>query len=245
MSRQTLEPNRAVYQEVIDTRVKSGDSAPVAKLVEIARRGQDAGAFDGVMTLVHNFWGETTALLIANELGVRNADIDGNVSSGYIVDPSRAGKAAPVERKIALDMVLASKNANRLLLPLVLGAEAERMDAAHDVALNETGRGQYTGHRQPGETAHPLDCTTYLLEVLERAFDAAGKPDIWRRVRSTMRAHTKGKALSGVHLQRALQDELGWVGVLHHASQCQSERTTPGPRARQRVLRREVVGTHP
>ena len=54
----------------------------------------------------------------------------------------------------------------------------QRMDAAHDFAQEATGRGLYYGNRLPETDGRkgltPLDCTTFLLEVLGQAYRAAG-----------------------------------------------------------------------
>ena len=89
-----------------------------------------------------------------------------------------------------------------------------RMDEAHDEAIEERGYGLYIGtkraeHQDP--TVVPHDCTTFLLEVLSQAFEAAGMGETFDQVLERAIAASGSEGLKGLEIMKALQEE-GWRG---------------------------------
>lgn len=216
-----------VYDQVVMMRTRMA-AAPIPQLVELAR--QHEGQRDGLVALVHTLWGNAAALEVAGQVGIVRPEAAASAepgaattapgsaaitSSGYVVDATQAGPDAIAQRNQALDAVRA--HASSLPLGVVAGSIAEDMDASHQDQINQTGTGVYQGNRTWEKTpgAVDVDCTTYIFKILEGAFAASGKSSIWSRVKAKMMAYARAKtpvSLSGVDLQRALQDE-GWVGV--------------------------------
>lgn len=98
------------------------------------------------------------------------------------------------------------------------GAFAQLADVSHDLSIAETGKGLYEGNRVEGKAdkkAKATDCTTIVLEILGKAFEAQGRGGDWKKVQTQMRKNTKarGGTLSGIDLQAALQSVLGWKGI--------------------------------
>jgi hypothetical protein len=92
---------------------------------------------------------------------------------------------------------------------------AQRMDQAHDAALEATGLGLYYGsHRTPLDSWSELqghDCTTYMLTVLKAAFDAADLGDEIRALIGDAAAEGGG-SLKGIDVMKLLQDRFDWEG---------------------------------
>lgn len=211
----------AVYDQVVMMRTRM-TAAPIPQLVELAK--QNEGQRDGLVALVHTLWGNAAALQVASEVGIVRPEAASTETAsggaaitpgGYVVDAAQAGPDAIAQRNQALDAVRA--HAAQLPLGVVAGSIAEDMDVAHQDQINQTGTGVYQGNRTFDKTpgAVDVDCTTYIFKILEGAFAASGKSSIWTRVKAKMMAYARAKtpvSLSGVDLQRALQDE-GWVGV--------------------------------
>ena|GEM_PF-1869196 len=92
---------------------------------------------------------------------------------------------------------------------------AVRMDDAHDAAVKERGYGLYMGanlykeHEDP--TVVPHDCTTFLIEVLSQAFEAAGMSETFEAVMERAIEASGPDGLKGLELMKALQEE-GWRG---------------------------------
>jgi hypothetical protein len=93
---------------------------------------------------------------------------------------------------------------------------------SHHEAFDRTGVGTVHGNRSgtPAPTgAKPADCTTYVLDVLKRAFAAAGREDTWTKVFGDAIRNSNGprygsqKGLKGIEVVRALQSDAGWEAV--------------------------------
>jgi hypothetical protein len=127
--------------------------------------------------------------------------------------PVDAPKPAPGYKDVLADPGRAS-------FGMVAAALAQRDLAVHGELIASRGYGSYTGTKAspsdpswaPAPTA--LDCTTFVLKVLDDAFAAKGRSAEWARVRSQWKALSANMAkMSGIDLQRALQAELGWKAV--------------------------------
>ena len=95
-------------------------------------------------------------------------------------------------------------------LGMAAATSVRRMDAAHDKALAETGVGLYYGNHGPEwENATGTDCTTFVLEVLEQAFAAAGMSDEWNKLFQEALANSGSAGFKGLELLKSLQ-KLGW-----------------------------------
>ena len=204
-----------IYKEVIAAKGSSG-SVPFERLVEIARRGS-RDQLEGIMTLIHNLWGNQAAVRVASELGVLPTDggagLGGLTATSYRADPTSTGNDGTMQRKEALSALLSTPG--KVPLAMRLAAAAEQMDVEHDASINESQVGAFEGTsamKQPG-SAKRVDCTTYILDVMQRGFAAAGLESSWAQVRAATKSAQRGNKLSGVHLQQALQSELGWLGV--------------------------------
>lgn len=91
-----------------------------------------------------------------------------------------------------------------------------RMDEAHDKAIADRGYGLYYGNKGVGDTskwpdAKPQDCTTFLLEILQQAYKAAGLEDEWKAIFKTAVATSGKSGFKGIDLMKALQAS-GWSG---------------------------------
>jgi hypothetical protein len=89
-----------------------------------------------------------------------------------------------------------------------------------EVAFHQIrGRGSALGLRAQSRTsplpggARRVDCTTYVLDVLESAFAAKGQASAWAKVMSTARTASGSGGLKGTEVLQALQSEAGWEGV--------------------------------
>lgn len=93
----------------------------------------------------------------------------------------------------------------------------QRMDAAHDVAKDETGKGLYYGNRltltESREGLSPQDCTTFVLEVLGQAYRAAGLEDEWMAIFEAAVESSGPDGFKGIDLMIALQELGGWGGA--------------------------------
>jgi len=94
--------------------------------------------------------------------------------------------------------------------------KAVSMKTNHDAAIKNRGYGLYYGNRLdpsddkwPGAT--PVDCTTYVLSVLEAAFDEAGMPELWSKLFREAIASSNG-LFKGLELLKALEGA-GWTGI--------------------------------
>ena len=92
---------------------------------------------------------------------------------------------------------------------------ARRMDEAHDKAIEERGYGVYYGNRLKDATdwpgAIPLDCTSFVLEILKQAFKAAGMQDEWSRVFAEALKNSGSSGFKGIELMKSLERS-GWSG---------------------------------
>jgi hypothetical protein len=93
---------------------------------------------------------------------------------------------------------------------------AQRMDKAHDAALEATGVGLYYGAQRSaleswGDVTG-IDCTSYMLTVLKAAFDAADLGDQIRDLISDA-ATEGGGSLKGIDVMQLLQERFDWEGV--------------------------------
>lgn len=100
-----------------------------------------------------------------------------------------------------------------------VGAATTRLkDLNHDLAILETGTGNFVGNKctvvPTGAT--PTDCTDIVIKVLGEIFAQQGLATIWAKIQKKYAENTKargGSGLSGIDVQAALQSEAGWKGV--------------------------------
>jgi len=139
----------------------------------------------------------------------READaVAAKVVAGESVQVSQApgpGIALETDTEVTTDPEKALADAAR--------AKAMGMDTAHDQAVEDDGLGLYYGNRLDYDEsfggAKPLDCTTYVLQVLESAFASVGRSADWTKAFNTAVANSNG-AFKGIELMKALQTELSW-----------------------------------
>jgi hypothetical protein len=97
----------------------------------------------------------------------------------------------------------------------VAGAETQRMMLEHQREVAATGVGTLHGNQAPAPApkgATLADCTTLVLDVLERTFRSSNQGQVWERVRAQAMKDSTG-GLEGTALQAALQAQAGWKGV--------------------------------
>ncbi len=108
----------------------------------------------------------------------------------------------------------------------------QRMDEAHDVAKDETGKGLYYGNKLPmtesREGLTPHDCTTFVLEILGQAYRAAGLAEEWEAIFEAAVESSGEGGFKGIDLMIALQELGGWEGAyfnpdVAHPSDAQDE----------------------
>jgi hypothetical protein len=113
-------------------------------------------------------------------------------------------------------VVGAMANGTMPFLGTAASTATTRMDEAHDKALAERGYGLYYGNRGAKGSdlwpqASPQDCTTFVLEILEQAYKAAGLEDEWKKIFHQSIAASGKSGFKGIELMKALQAS-GWSG---------------------------------
>lgn len=94
-------------------------------------------------------------------------------------------------------------------------AYARAMMLEHQASLASGGPGTVQGNQCPTPVPQGVaqqDCTTYVLLVLEKAFNAKGKGADWKKVMAAARK-ASGAALKGTEVLKALETEAGWKGI--------------------------------
>jgi len=139
----------------------------------------------------------------------READaVAAKVVQGQSVDVSQAPGAG-----IALDTDTAVTTDPEKALADAAKAKAMGMDTAHDKAVEDDGLGLYYGNQLDYDESYggakPLDCTTYVLQVLKSAFESVGRSADWTKAFNKAVANSNG-AFKGIELMKALQTELNW-----------------------------------
>lgn len=116
-------------------------------------------------------------------------------------------------------------------LGIIAAAITEKMDLEHHLGILKTGRGPYEGAYtdEPHEKmwtmrrrdGNGLDCTTFLLRVLNDAFAAAGKPELFNAAMAAVYQAWRDKTgssksaapeISGADVLIGMQKALGWQG---------------------------------
>ncbi len=95
-------------------------------------------------------------------------------------------------------------------------AAVQRMDEAHDAAMEDDGRGLYYGNKlnpEGKDDLSPQDCTTFVLEVIGQAFRAAGLEDEWMTIFEAAVENSGEGGFKGIELMKALQEHGGWQGA--------------------------------
>ena len=86
----------------------------------------------------------------------------------------------------------------------------------HQEAVDSTGTGTLHGSKctapKPAGAA-TSDCTTYVADVLSRAFGAKGQAGTWSGVLSAATTSSGSSGLKGTELIKALQTKLGWEAL--------------------------------
>ena len=94
-------------------------------------------------------------------------------------------------------------------------AYARAMMLEHQASLASGGPGTVQGNTCPTPAPQGVsqqDCTTYVLLVLEKAFNAKGKGADWTKVMASART-ASGTKLKGTEVLKALETEAGWKGI--------------------------------
>ncbi|MBK9072812.1 MAG: hypothetical protein IPL79_17695 [Myxococcales bacterium] len=116
-------------------------------------------------------------------------------------------------------------------LGVMAAAITEKMDLEHHLGILTRGRGPYEGAYTEAPLEKPwtmrrrdgngLDCTTFLLRVLNDALVAAGKPELFNAAMSAVYQAWRDKTgssksavpeISGADVLKGMQTALGWQG---------------------------------
>jgi Domain of unknown function (DUF4157) len=108
-------------------------------------------------------------------------------------------------------------------------ATARSMMLEHQASIAAKGTGLYQGNQLAGAAPAGVskeDCTTYVLEVLGKAFAAKGRTADWNAVVAEA-TRTSGAKFKGTELMRALESKAGWKGVFWAPDPRNPEDSTP------------------
>lgn len=204
------ETAKGTYQEILALYRPKG-APPLDRLAAIMRAAPDA-VRQGLYAQMHQLWGNQVVLEVLQQ-------VEPTLHFGaYQADPDRLPDRGIQQRMESLEQTI--NHGRSLPFGVVAAAVTEQMDTQHTQEIRRDGTGAYQGTQIPAFAKAPeaqaLDCTTFIFEVLERAFAAGGQAAMWTRIHGKMMKYARSKGgahlLSGVDLQRALQDE-GWTGL--------------------------------
>lgn len=143
------------------------------------------------------------------------------VTLGLLFCTSASAQGSPCDSKASCvtdlaEVVGAMANGTMPFIGNAAATATVRMDEAHDKALADRGYGLYYGNKNgAGESkwpdAAPQDCTTFLLEVLEQAYKAAGLEAEWKAIFRKAVISSGSVGFKGIELMKALQSS-GWSG---------------------------------
>jgi hypothetical protein len=85
----------------------------------------------------------------------------------------------------------------------------------HQQAVDADGIGTIEGIHTEDKTAgaEREDCTTYVLETLGAAFQAAGQQALWNQVKAEASRNSGSGGFKGIELMKALQNRAGWKSL--------------------------------
>ena len=142
-------------------------------------------------------------------IGVLLAELSGSDLATVSVQLAR-GRVGSMGR-VDIDRIIAAPRTYSLAT--LAGAMTRDVLLAHQDAVDRTGTGTIHGSHCPSPRpagATSADCTTYVTDVLARAFAAKGQATQWRDTMAAATRASGASGLKGTEVIRALQDRHGW-----------------------------------
>jgi hypothetical protein len=253
-------------REKIEKALKSKDAADVKDINDVTQAGESekvqlisilvdqgwVGPFDEWK--LEELWrslGDRLTTVVGTYRDLWDLSIAGGAEIAALLDAPRAEK-----EKLAN----VTKPGSGKSFSEVGGSLAKQKDLEHDLQVIDKGVGTYEGNKclTPGPAGTtPSDCTEFVLQILRETFAQLNRQSDWAKVESKYLANRNArfnpksrekKTLSGIDVQAALQQVLGWKGIFWSPDPSYriptAEIAAPGPGEAAEGLRKAKKGTY-